>query len=314
MSVFCLKIVYPGRDLEWVDRGIAVHFAGGNIVVILLAGIVVGLLPSTVVQRKGARLVGDLTIGILAVVIGNFLFLAWRDWLPGKNGLPLSKPAQTLNYEPVVFPLAPLRTLLKPIIPRSREEICGSLLESARRNDLPTAFFIRLLYQESGFRPEAISMSGAMGMAQFMPETATDRNVDNPFDPLQAIPASARLLRDLKKKFGNLGLATAAYNAGPKRVQDWIANKGQLPQETQNYVRTITGLALESWTGVQAGSPALKVQQNAPCQELAGLLAWNGPDRIPLPLPNPRTNPVPPVQQLADDRKIEGSDEPQGAP
>lgn len=294
------------------------HFSGENIVVILLAGIVVGLLPSMVVQRRGVRLISDLAIGILAVFIGSFLVLAWRDWLPAKNGLQSNKPAEALNYEPVVLPLAPLRTLLKPIIPRSREEICGSLVEAARRNDLPTPFFIRLLYQESGFRPEAISMSGAMGMAQFMPETATDRKVDNPFDPLQAIPASARLLRDLQKKFGNLGLATAAYNAGPKRVQDWIVNKGPLPQETQDYVRTITGWAVESWTGTQAGSPALKLQQNAPCQEIVGLLAWNGPDRIPLPLPNPRTkdvsSPAPVVQQSADDKKKVVSDEAQGAP
>ena len=294
------------------------HFSSENIVVLLLAGIVVGLLPSTVVQRRGVRLISDLAIGILAVIIGNFLVLAWRDWLPAKNGLQSNKPAEALNYEPVVFPLAPLRTLLKPIIPRSREEICGSLVEAARRNDLPTPFFIRLLYQESGFRPEAISMSGAMGMAQFMPETATDRKVDNPFDPLQAIPASARLLRDLQKKFGNLGLATAAYNAGPKRVQDWIGNKGPLPQETQDYVRTITGWAVESWIGTQAGSPALKLPQGAPCQEMAGLLAWNGPDRIPLPLPNPRIkdapSPAPVVQQSADDKKKVVSDEAQGAP
>ena len=291
------------------------YFSRENIAVILLAGIIAGLLPGTMVQRSGVRLAGDLAIGIVAVFIGNFLVLAWRGLLPAKNGL---QPAETLNYEPVVLPLAPLRTLLKPIIPRSREEICGSLVEAARHNDLPTPFFIRLLYQESGFRPEAISMSGAMGIAQFMPETATDRKVDNPFDPLQAIPASARLLRDLQKKFGNLGLATAAYNAGPKRVQDWIGNKGPLPQETQDYVRTITGWAVESWTGTQAGSPALKLQQNAPCQEMAGLLAWNGPDRIPLPLPNPRTkdvsSPAPIVQQPADDKIKLGSDEAQGAP
>jgi uncharacterized membrane protein YeaQ/YmgE (transglycosylase-associated protein family) len=291
-----------------------VHFSREHIVVILMAGIIAGLLPSTVVQRSGARLAGDLAIGIVVVFIGNLLILAWRGLLPTKNGL---QPVETINSEPVVLPLAPLRTLLKPIIPRSREEICGSLVEAARRNDLPTPFFIRLLYQESGFRPEAISMSGAMGIAQFMPETAADRKLDNPFDPLQAIPASARLLRDLQKKFGNLGLATAAYNAGPKRVQDWIVNKGPLPQQTQDYVRTITGWAVESWTGPQAGSPALKLQQHAPCQEMAGLLAWNGPDRIPLPLPNPRTNvssPAPVVQQSADDKKVVASDEPQGAP
>ena len=150
------------------------HFSREHIVVILMAGIIAGLLPSTVVQRSGARLAGDLAIGIVVVFIGNFLILVWRGLLPAKNGL---QPVETINYEPVVLPLPPLRTLLKPIIPRSREEICGSLVDAARRNDLPTPFFIRLLYQESGFRPEAISMSGAMGIAQFMPETAADRKL-----------------------------------------------------------------------------------------------------------------------------------------
>jgi hypothetical protein len=121
-----------------------------------------------------------------------------------------------------------------------------------------------------------------------MPETATDRGLDNPFDPLQAIPASARLLRDLYQKFGNLGLAAAAYNAGPKRVADWRANKGPLPQETQDYVKAITGWPAEAWTDAQTGSPALKLPRAAPCQEFAGLVAWNGPDEIPLPPRNPR--------------------------
>src|SRR5262245_65036826 len=112
-------------------------------------------------------------------------------------------------FERVVLPLAPLRPLLKPVIYRSREEICDTLIEAARSNDLPAHFFIRLLYQESSFRPHAISSAGALGIAQFMPETAADRGLDNPFDPLQAIPESARLLRDLSRRFGNLGLAAA---------------------------------------------------------------------------------------------------------
>jgi uncharacterized membrane protein YeaQ/YmgE (transglycosylase-associated protein family) len=141
-----------------------VHFAIENIIIILLVGIIGGLLPSTVVPRKGLRLVSDLVVGIIAVLIGNFLILNWRYLIPAENGLLSGKPPKTVNYEPVVLPLAPLRPLLKPIIPRSREEICGSLAEAAGRNDLPTPFLIRLLFQESGFRPEAISRSGAMGM------------------------------------------------------------------------------------------------------------------------------------------------------
>src|SRR5512136_2676437 len=191
--------------------------------------------------------------------------------------------------EDVALPLAPLRPLLKPTIYRSREEICDTLAEAARSNDLPAHFFIRLLYQESSFPPSDISSAGALGIAQFMQETATDRGLDNPFDPVQAIPASARLLRDLYQKFGNLGLAAAAYNAGPKRIADWLTNKGPLPQETQDYVKAITGWPVETWTFVQAGSPAVKLPRPAPCQEIAGLLTWNGPDQIPLPPLNPRT-------------------------
>ena len=283
------------------------HLSGENIVIILLAGVAAGLLPSTVFWRSGVRLAGDLAIGVAIAFLGNFLILIWRDVIPPEIVPQPNKPVE-INYEPVILPLPPLRTLLKPIVPRSREEICKSIAEVTRRNDLPAPYFIRLLYQESGFRPEAISMSGAMGIAQFMPETATDRNLDNPFDPLQAIPASARLLRDLHKKFGNLGRAAAAYNAGPKRVQDWIANKGALPQETQDYVRTITGWGVETWTAPQAGSPALKLPQDAPCQELAGLLAWDGPDQIPLPPLKPLTAKVPAatpvVQQSAEHKKF----------
>jgi len=144
------------------------------------------------------------------------------------------------------------------------------------------------LFQESGFRPGVISSAGALGIAQFMPETAADRGLDNPFDPLQAIPESARLLRDLSRRFGNLGLAAAAYNAGPKRVEDWLTKKGKLPQETQHYVKTITGWPADTWTIAQTGSPPVKLPRPAPCQEAAGLLAWDGPDQIPLPPTNPR--------------------------
>jgi hypothetical protein len=244
------------------------------------------------VERTRGGFIRDIAGGIGGIIVAAVLMLAWRDastiklWLtkPGKDAsINLPPP-----YEPVVLPLAPLRPLLKPVIYRSREEICDALARATRSNDLPAHFFIRLLYQESNFRLAAISSAGALGIAQFMPETAADRGLDNPFDPLQAIPASARLLRDLYQKFGNLGLAAAAYNAGPKRVADWRANKGPLPQETQDYVKAITGWPAEAWTDAQTGSPALKLPRAAPCQEFAGLVAWNGPDEIPLPPRNPR--------------------------
>ena len=263
-----------------------------NILIILLVGLVIGLLPSTLVERTRGSFIRDIACGIGGIVIAALLTLAWRD--AAMINLWPSRPAKNQSadlpppYEPVVFPLAPLRPLLKPVVYRSRDEICDALAQATRDNDLPAHFFIRLLYQESNFRLAAISSAGALGIAQFMPETATDRRLDNPFDPLQAIPASARLLRDLYQKFGNLGLAAAAYNAGPRRIADWRANKGPLPQETQDYVKAITGWPAEAWTDAQTGSPAFKLPRAAPCQEFAGLLAWNGPDEIPLPPRNPR--------------------------
>jgi uncharacterized membrane protein YeaQ/YmgE (transglycosylase-associated protein family) len=266
-----------------------------EIAIILAAGLVIGLLPSTIADRKGFRFVGDIAVSVAGVFVAAWLVLSWHDVVSISEDLLAGKPADNVtaetgpNYEPVVLPLASLRPLLKPVVYRSREEICDTLVRAANNNDLPVHFFIRLLYQESSFRPAAISTAGAFGIAQFMPETATDRRLDNPFDPAQAIPASARLLRDLYRKFGNLGLAAAAYNAGPRRIEDWRANKGPLPQETRDYVKAITGWPVETWTDAQAGGPAFKIPREAPCQEAAGLLAWNGPDEIPLPAPNPRT-------------------------
>ena len=54
-----------------------------------------------------------------------------------------------------------------------------------------------------------------MGVAQFMSGTASERGLADPFDPATAIPASAKLLAELARRFGNLGLSAAAYNAGP---------------------------------------------------------------------------------------------------
>ena len=264
--------------------------------IILFAGLIVGWLSDVVVQRTRSGLDCVIAIVIVGAVIGAGLTLALRDAIRTAINIPSSKPPKNMGvavapgFEPVIFPMAPLRPLLKPVVYRTREEICDTLIEAARSNGLPAPFFIRLLYQESSFRPHAISTAGALGIAQFMPETASDRGLDNPFDPVQAIPASARLLRDLSQKFGNLGLAAAAYNAGPKRIEDWLANKGQLPQETQAYVKTITSWPAEAWTGSQTGSPAVRLQRYAPCQETVGLLAWDGPDEIPLPPRKPRAH------------------------
>jgi hypothetical protein len=127
--------------------------------------------------------------------------------------------------------------------------VCRLIESSARTQSLPVAFLTRLIWQESSFRPNAISPAGAQGVAQFMPKTADERGLANPFDPEEAIPKSAELLADLKQRFGNLGLAAAGYNAGPLRVANWLAGHANLPAETRDYVRTITRRPVEDWIG-----------------------------------------------------------------
>ena len=242
MQRFRLAADYP----PWISQS-------PEIALLALVGIIAGLLPSTIAERRGIRLAADIGAGVAGVFVAAWLVASWRDLVPFSLTTPAGKPPEKVsvdinipNYTPVVLPLAPLKPLLKPVVFRSREEICDTLVHAALSNDLPVPFFIRLLYQESTFRPAAISSAGALGIAQFMPETAAHRRLDNPFDPAQAIPASAKLLRDHYRRFGNLGLAAAAYNAGPRRVDDWRAKKGPMPQETQDYVKVITGFPVES--------------------------------------------------------------------
>ena len=125
--------------------------------------------------------------------------------------------------------------------------LCGIVEASAKTEGLPVDFFTKLIWRESSFRPTAVSPAGAQGVAQFMPGTASERGLVDPFDPASAIPASAKFLGELKRRFGNLGLAAAAYNAGQTAVGNWLAGNGSLPFETQDYVLAITGRAADEW-------------------------------------------------------------------
>ena len=135
-------------------------------------------------------------------------------------------------------------------------------------NGLPVPFFLRLIWQESRFIASAVSRAGAQGMAQFMPATAAERGLADPFDPLQALPASARFLNALRQEFGNLGLAAAAYNAGSGRIREWIEKRGKLPKETRDYVQNITGHAAENWVGATPDNPQYKIPRRAPCRHV----------------------------------------------
>jgi hypothetical protein len=158
----------------------------------------------------------------------------------------------------------------------TREAMCLMIESAARANDLPLEFFARVIWQESRFQSDAVGPltrrgQRAQGIAQFMPGTASERRLLDPFDPVQALPKSAEFLSELRNQFGNLGLAAAAYNAGPRRVQEWLAGTGPMPQETRNYVSAITGSTVDDWAAGKGG----KMPDRAPtanCRELMALL------------------------------------------
>jgi len=153
------------------------------------------------------------------------------------------------------------------------DAICNALAAAAQESDLSVDFFARLIWQESQFDPTAVSRAGAQGVAQFMPATATLRGLSDPFDPLESIAKSAKLLRDLRLEFGNLGLAAAAYNAGSGRVRDWLAGRRGLPKETSAYVRIVTGRSPEQWAGGKADAVDTHVANTVPCTQIAGVVA-----------------------------------------
>jgi hypothetical protein len=143
------------------------------------------------------------------------------------------------------------------------DDVCRIIAREARRRVLPADFFARLIWKESLFSSNAVSPKGAQGIAQFMPGTARDRGLADPFMPHQALQASAHLLSDLRDRFGNLGLAAAAYNAGPGAVAAWLSGNSGLPYETQDYVIFITGRPASDWQESAANHPIPALAPNA---------------------------------------------------
>ena len=127
-------------------------------------------------------------------------------------------------------------------VPKFRGSYKGEYLEvakaAARQHDVPEDLFLRLVQQESGWNPGAVSVKGATGLAQLMPGTAERLGVDIN-DPGENLEGGARYLRMMYDKFGSWKLALAAYNAGPAAVEE---HDGVPPyEETKNYVAAILG-------------------------------------------------------------------------
>jgi Transglycosylase SLT domain len=104
------------------------------------------------------------------------------------------------------------------------QSICEELTAAAAANDLPAEFFARLIWQESRFRPEAVSHAGAQGVAQFMPGAAGMRGLVDPFEPREAI-AKRRVAARPQSRIRQSRSCGRRLRCGPGRVRDWLGGR-----------------------------------------------------------------------------------------
>ena len=120
--------------------------------------------------------------------------------------------------------------------------------EASRRFDMPESWIRALMRQESGGHlyqhgQLITSSAGAMGLMQVMPGTYAELRArhnlgPDPFDPHENIMAGVAYMREMYDMYGSPGFL-AAYNAGPNRLDDYLANQRPLPDETRHYVAVI---------------------------------------------------------------------------
>jgi Transglycosylase SLT domain len=195
---------------------------------------------------------------------------------PGSADAP---PPQQAKPSAPSHETKPDASSLQETPPPTREYICRTLEDAAAENELPVEFFARVIWQESRFNALAVSRKGAEGIAQFMPATADYRGLIDPFDPVEALHHSARYLRDLRSQFGNLGLAAAAYNAGPGRVAAFLARHRPLPGETRAYVASVTGWTADEWASPSPPQTSeTTIPQGVPCTRLANIILSPKPE------------------------------------
>jgi soluble lytic murein transglycosylase-like protein len=115
--------------------------------------------------------------------------------------------------------------------------------EAAQRFGVPALWINAVMMEESAGDVRAVSRQGAIGLMQIMPDTWEDLRSRHglgldPFDPRDNILAGAAYLREMHDRYGSPGFL-AAYNAGPKRYEEYLTTARELPVETQLYIATL---------------------------------------------------------------------------
>jgi hypothetical protein len=207
--------------------------------------------PGTSLHRLGTELdLGpEAAYAWLAANAPRFGFRQRYAWEPWHWGYVRAAGSRSVGYGP-----GDGRSGIPDFVPA---RWAPAISRAAQRWNVGAALLAAQLFQESHFNPFATSSAGAQGIAQFMPDTAKDYNLPDPFDGDAAILAQAHLMHDLLGRFGSVPLALAAYNAGTNAV----AACGCIPAipETTAYVAAILGLL--GGAGDTTGTPTgLKVR------------------------------------------------------
>ena len=199
------------------------------------------------------RLIGSMCLAMSLALAGSWVSLAEAETISTKNRASLFasqtsildrrasqqyKNSVRLQPPQVITPTKYATVDIPKFDGKQRGVYVDMARAAARKHGIPEDLFLRLVRQESGFNPKALSHKGAIGLAQLMPGTAQYLRVD-PHDPAQNLEGGARYLKEQYRKFKSWRLALAAYNAGPGAVQKY----GGVPpfKETRNYVKVILG-------------------------------------------------------------------------
>lgn len=167
---------------------------------------------------------------------------------------PLGKKTQKVLKETSVAEKDPSVSLAAP-----ERDYSNYVIKAATKYEIEPELIHAVIKTESNGNQRAVSKKGAIGLMQLMPSTAMDMDVNNPFNPEENIEGGARYLRYLIERFnGDLTLALAAYNAGPKTVEKY----GNVPpiSETRQYVKKVFSL----YNGKKSYAVSDQPKQEAP--------------------------------------------------
>ena len=179
--------------------------------------------------RKPLRSFKNVVFAVIALfVVSNFIDSPFTRVLAPVSAMGVEAAVSVEDYIPSDVPSSG-DTSLDLIITRT-----------GRDQGVDPRLIHAVIWQESKYKPAAVSHAGAQGMMQLMPAAAKRFNCEDRLNPEANIQAGTKYLRWLLKRFdGNVTLALAAYNAGEGNVDKY---EGVPPfNETQNYVRIITG-------------------------------------------------------------------------